>query len=175
MPKVFLSYSRADINRASEFERALFHRGVSVWRDQHNIYGGQQWPKVIGEAIADRDGVLLLWSANSAASHFVEFEGRSSIKAACAPVATSSATRSSSKEKGSRAWAKPRPDSNGDDSHEHRQSAISNYLARFFEDLRLRRAFSARSFSSSASAWRRASASTRRSASARAARALASW
>src|SRR5262249_36882013 len=39
-----------------------------------SIFGGQQWPKAIGEAIADCDAVLLLWSADSAASHFVEFE-----------------------------------------------------------------------------------------------------
>jgi hypothetical protein len=47
---------------------------VDVWRDQHSIYGGPQWPKEIGEAIADCDAVLLLWSSDSAASHFVEFE-----------------------------------------------------------------------------------------------------
>ena len=55
-------------------EQALQAHGVSVWRDQHNLYGGDRWPKKLGEAIADCDTMLLLWSANSAASHFVEFE-----------------------------------------------------------------------------------------------------
>jgi hypothetical protein len=74
MPKVFISYARVDIDRALELEHALIARNVDVWRDQHSIYGGQQWPKEIGEAIADCDAVLLLWSADSVASHFVEFE-----------------------------------------------------------------------------------------------------
>jgi len=74
MPKVFISYSRADMNRALELEQALIAHKVDVWRDQHSVYGGQQWPKVTGEAVADCDAVLLLWSANSAASHFFEFE-----------------------------------------------------------------------------------------------------
>jgi hypothetical protein len=73
-PKVFISYARDDMNRALGLGQALRAHGVNVWRDQDSIYGGQQWPKVIGEAIADCDAVLLLWSANSAASHFVEFE-----------------------------------------------------------------------------------------------------
>jgi hypothetical protein len=73
-PKVFISYARADMNWALDLEQTLRAHGVNVWRDQDSIYGGQQWPKVVGEAIADCDAVLLLWSANSAASHFVEFE-----------------------------------------------------------------------------------------------------
>jgi hypothetical protein len=75
LPKVFISYARGDMNHALvELEQTLRAHGVNVWRDQDSIYGGQQWPKVIGEAIADCDTVLLLWSAHSAASHFVEFE-----------------------------------------------------------------------------------------------------
>jgi hypothetical protein len=74
MPKVFISYTRSDLNRAQELEQALRAHGVSVWRDQHNLYGGDRWPKKLGEAIADCDAMLLLWSAHSAASHFVEFE-----------------------------------------------------------------------------------------------------
>jgi hypothetical protein len=74
MPKVFISYSRDDLNRAQALEQALHTHGVSTWRDQHNLYGGERWPKKLGEAIADCEAVLLLWSANSAASHFVEFE-----------------------------------------------------------------------------------------------------
>lgn len=74
MPNVFISYARIDATIIDELEPRLAECGIAVWRDQHNIYGGQQWPKVIGEAIADCDAVLLFWSANSAASHFVEFE-----------------------------------------------------------------------------------------------------
>lgn len=74
MPKVFFSYARADSNPAQELEQRLIAKGVEVWRDQHSLYGGDRWPKRLGEAIADCDAALLLWSANSSASHFVEFE-----------------------------------------------------------------------------------------------------
>jgi hypothetical protein len=74
MHKVFISYARVDMDRALELERPLIARGVDVWRDQHSIYGAEQWPKAIGEALADCDAMLLLWSAASATSHFVEFE-----------------------------------------------------------------------------------------------------
>jgi hypothetical protein len=74
MSNVFISYVRVDMDRALELEQALIAHGVDVWRDQHSIYGGRQWPKEIGEAVADCDAMLLLWSADSAPSHFVEFE-----------------------------------------------------------------------------------------------------
>jgi hypothetical protein len=74
MPKVFISYARVDMDRALELEQVLIANSMDIWRDQHSIYAGEQWPKAIGEAIADCDAVLLLWSADSAASHFVEFE-----------------------------------------------------------------------------------------------------
>ncbi|NGZ09980.1 MAG: toll/interleukin-1 receptor domain-containing protein, partial [Nitrospira sp. LK70] len=75
MPTVFLSYSRADLPLIEQLEAQLKnHPEVSIWRDQEKIYGGQKWPKVLGEAIADQDVFLLAWSKSSAASHFVEFE-----------------------------------------------------------------------------------------------------
>lgn len=75
MPSVFLSYSREDLSRIEELEAQLkTHPDISIWRDQEKIYGGQKWPKVLGEAIADQDVFLLAWSKHAAASHFVEFE-----------------------------------------------------------------------------------------------------
>ena len=75
MPTVFLSYSRADLSLIEQLEAQLkSHPDIAIWRDQNKIYGGQKWPKVLGEAIADQDVFLLAWSKNSAASHFVEFE-----------------------------------------------------------------------------------------------------
>ena len=75
MPSVFVSYSRADLRLIEQLEARLKdHPEISIWRDQDKIYGGQKWPKVLGEAIADQDVFLLPWSRNSAASHFVEFE-----------------------------------------------------------------------------------------------------
>ncbi|MBL8188162.1 MAG: TIR domain-containing protein [Acidobacteria bacterium] len=79
MPKVFISYNRADLKHALALEQAMQSHAVSVWRDQHSLYGGQQWPKTIGEALADCDAVLLLWSANATAGHYVEFEWNTAL------------------------------------------------------------------------------------------------
>ena len=80
MPSVFLSYSREDLLLVEQLEAHLEnHPEIVIWRDQEKIYGGQKWPKVLGEAIADQDVVLLAWSKNSAASHFVEFEWTTAI------------------------------------------------------------------------------------------------
>ncbi len=80
MPTVFLSYSRTDLSLIEQLEAQLKgHPEISIWRDQEKIYGGQKWPKVLGEAIADQDVFLLAWSNNSAASHFVELEWNTAI------------------------------------------------------------------------------------------------
>lgn len=72
--KVFLSYTRNDLEVAKSLERALGAAGVKVWRDQEGLYGGAQWPKAIGEAIASSVTLVLVWSACAAQSYFVEFE-----------------------------------------------------------------------------------------------------
>ena len=79
MPRVFVSYARHDLSAVQQLERALQTHDVIVWRDQESIYGGQQWPKAIGEAIAAHDYVVLVWSERAARSHFVEFEWNSAI------------------------------------------------------------------------------------------------
>ena len=79
MPRVFMSYSRDDLSTAQRLEGALQAHDIAVWRDQESIYGGQQWPKAIGEAIAAHDFLLLVWSKSAARSHFVEFEWNSAI------------------------------------------------------------------------------------------------
>ena len=52
MPKIFISYARADGPVVQRLTQALVADGVTVWRDLDSLRGGQQWPKVIGEAIA---------------------------------------------------------------------------------------------------------------------------
>jgi tetratricopeptide (TPR) repeat protein len=73
MAKVFISYSRSDLGTVLALEQRIGQR-VSLWRDQEKIYGGDRWPKVLGEAIDANDTILLVWSQHSAASHYVEFE-----------------------------------------------------------------------------------------------------
>src|SRR5215831_1037047 len=74
MPSVFLSYSRDDLQAIQRLERGLTANGVVVWRDQEQIYGGDKWPKRLGEAIVDHDVFLLAWSEHAARSYYVEFE-----------------------------------------------------------------------------------------------------
>ena len=75
MPSVFVSYSRSDLPLIEQLEAELKKvPKISVWRDQEKIYGGQKWPKILGEAIADQDLFLLAWSSQSAISHFVKFK-----------------------------------------------------------------------------------------------------
>jgi hypothetical protein len=79
MPGVFISYARHDLSAVQQIEHALQGRDITVWRDQESIYGGQQWPKAIGEAIAANDWLLLVWSKSAARSHFVDFEWNSAV------------------------------------------------------------------------------------------------
>lgn len=74
MSSVFVSYSRNDLESVVTLENQLASSQISFWRDQEQIYGGDRWPKVLGEAIAANDVVLLVWSKHSAASYYVEFE-----------------------------------------------------------------------------------------------------
>jgi hypothetical protein len=80
MPSVFLSYSREDLPLVEQLaSRLTAASDIKIWRDQEKIYGGQKWPKILGEAIADQDVFLLAWSKNTAESHFVEFEWTTAI------------------------------------------------------------------------------------------------
>ena len=79
MAQVFLSYARRDLPALQPLLQDLGAHGITVWRDQDSLYGGQQWPKAIGEAIAAHDVLLLVWSQEAAASHFVEFEWNTAL------------------------------------------------------------------------------------------------
>lgn len=79
MAHIFISYTRQNESYIEALEDALRAQGITVWRDQESLYGGQQWPKAIGEAIAATDFFLLFWSKNAADSHFVEFEWNTAV------------------------------------------------------------------------------------------------
>jgi TIR domain len=66
MPQVFISYARHDLSAIEPLESTLLAHDIAVWRDQESIYGGQKWPKAIGEAIAAHDYVVLVWSKSAA-------------------------------------------------------------------------------------------------------------
>ena len=79
MAQVFLSYARHALPTLQPLLQDLVAHGITVWRDQDNLYGGRLWPKAIGEAIAAHDVLLLVWSQEAAASHFVEFEWNTAL------------------------------------------------------------------------------------------------
>jgi TolB-like protein/Tfp pilus assembly protein PilF len=70
---VFLSYDRDDEQKAQAYVRALESRGFSVWWDGL-ISGGSAYADRIQEALAECDVVVVLWSENSAQSHWVRDE-----------------------------------------------------------------------------------------------------
>jgi hypothetical protein len=60
MTGVVLSYARDDWQVVQRLAQELVAHGLTVWRDQDSFYGGQRWPKAIGEAIATHDRVVLV-------------------------------------------------------------------------------------------------------------------
>jgi hypothetical protein len=73
MAKVFLSYDRDDTERARPVALALEKAGHFVWWDLH-IRGGEQFSKVIDEALQAADAVVVLWSKYSIESPWVRDE-----------------------------------------------------------------------------------------------------
>lgn len=70
---VFLSYSHADRDRALPIIKALEDVGFSVWWDGL-IKGGVHAAKETAEVLERARAVVVLWSASSAASHWVQDE-----------------------------------------------------------------------------------------------------
>ena len=79
MPKVFMSYAREDLRAIRKLDPILIVNYCIVWRDETSLFGGQHWPKAIGEAIQTSDFMLLVWSKNTERSKMVEFEWNTAI------------------------------------------------------------------------------------------------
>ena len=73
MADVFLSYAREDRDTASRLVTALQANGWSVWWDAR-ITAGQEFPPAIREALEAAHCVVVLWSASSIRSSYVEAE-----------------------------------------------------------------------------------------------------
>lgn len=73
MASVFLSYDRADAERARLVALALEKAGHSVWWDRH-IKGGAQYSNEIEEALNRAEAVVVLWSRQSVQSAWVRDE-----------------------------------------------------------------------------------------------------
>lgn len=73
MADVFISYARNDIGTAERVLRVLAEFGLDVWTDS-SLEIGTDWARALGDELASARCVLVLWSATSASSAWVERE-----------------------------------------------------------------------------------------------------
>jgi adenylate cyclase len=73
MAKVFLSYARDDVDCARQLAELLGAAGHTVWWDQH-IQGGSRFSAAIDHALKDAQAIVVLWSAKSVESAWVQDE-----------------------------------------------------------------------------------------------------
>ena len=81
LQNVFISYAQADRAHAEGVVRALSHAGVSVWIDKAKIKGGDQWDTEIHKALNEAKVMVLIVSARSLESQWVNYEIGSAIAA----------------------------------------------------------------------------------------------
>src|ERR1044071_3486077 len=74
MSQIFISYSRKDISFVRKLAGDLEKAGYSVWWDVSGLRGGDDWVRVIPEAIKASDTFIVVLSPNSAVSQWVEKE-----------------------------------------------------------------------------------------------------
>jgi hypothetical protein len=74
MTRIFLSYSRRDLEVANRLTTALEQAGHEVWIDRQDIQTGTDWQDAIVRAIQDAEYFVLLLSANSVISPDVHKE-----------------------------------------------------------------------------------------------------
>ena len=70
MSDIFLSYAKGDLPKAQALARALEKRGWSVWWDR-KIATGENFDKVIQQALSDAGCVVVLWSKESVTRRWV--------------------------------------------------------------------------------------------------------
>jgi hypothetical protein len=74
MTQLFISYSRKDIAFARKLAGDLEKAGYSVWWDITDLRGGDDWVRVIPEAIETSDFVIVVLSPDATASDWVRKE-----------------------------------------------------------------------------------------------------
>jgi len=66
--RVFISYSRDDLNFADQLDAALNLCGFECLIDRHDISGGEDWKRRLGNLISEADTVVFVLSPSSAGS-----------------------------------------------------------------------------------------------------------
>ncbi len=74
MPRVFLSYSRNDLNFVQGLAQTLMSNGVDVWWDLSSIQGGDNWTEAIPQAIENCELCIVVLTPNSVKSNWVQKE-----------------------------------------------------------------------------------------------------
>ncbi len=74
MADIFISYAREDEATARQLRDVLASQGWDVWRDKEGIVTGTSWGDSIEHALHDAKCVVVLWSKQALASHFVRDE-----------------------------------------------------------------------------------------------------
>jgi hypothetical protein len=72
--RVFISYSRDDLDFADQLDIALRLYGFDTTLDRHAISGGEEWKQRLGSLIREADTVVFVLSPSSAASAICSWE-----------------------------------------------------------------------------------------------------
>jgi TolB-like protein len=73
MADIFISYARPDRDKIERLAEALEARGLSLWWDRQ-IGGGAEFSRIIETELGTAKTVIVAWSADSLASHWVRDE-----------------------------------------------------------------------------------------------------
>jgi TIR domain-containing protein len=74
MQRIFISYSRKDIDFVRKLAGDLEKAGYDAWWDITDLHGGDDWVRMIPSAIESSDHVIVVLSPNSITSEWVEKE-----------------------------------------------------------------------------------------------------
>jgi hypothetical protein len=72
--RVFISYSRDDLDFADQLDAALDTCGFECLIDRHGISGGEDWKRRLGNLISEADTVVFVLSPSSARSEICDWE-----------------------------------------------------------------------------------------------------
>jgi TPR repeat protein len=72
--RVFISYSRDDLNFADQLDAALSTYGFECLIDRHDISGGEDWKRRLGNLISEADTIVFVLSPSSARSPICDWE-----------------------------------------------------------------------------------------------------
>src|SRR5262245_1976395 len=78
--RVFISYSRDDLDFANQLDAALTLYGFECLIDRHGISGGEDWKRRLGNLISEADTVVFVLSPSSARSEICDWEVEESAR-----------------------------------------------------------------------------------------------